>query len=167
MLHAQAMMVVSLLFNAAGVVAVGLLLDRGMQALGANAAVVALGVPLAFGTFYGLSGTNLGLNFVLVSLFQLVVGVGMGLAVLPCSRIYSTLERSTGFSFGYNLGYGVLGGLSPLIITSIQHALPEQQQQWLAAALWLAAMGALSAVGIALLLWRIPRLNRACVGRLV
>ena len=49
---------------------------------------------------------------------QLIIGAAMALVVLPCTRIYAPLERTSGFAFAYNCGYGVLGGLSPLIITS-------------------------------------------------
>ena len=209
--------------NALGVLGVGLALDRGMKAVWANSAVVALGVALGFAVFRGLA-EGPAAAFLLVSLMQLVIGCGMGLAVLPCTRIYSSLERSTGwvlgrlhclpaaprgrlakgsswrvacrcrcrwpccscslrlchsrsaqpmppvcaarFAFGYNVGYGVLGGLAPLVITSIESRCPDHLKAY-APAFWLLAQGALSAVGILGLLKYKPRLNMPHVAKIM
>jgi MFS family permease len=164
-INAQAVMVVSLVPNAIGVLLVGYLLDRpNMRALWANLAVVVVGTPLAYGVWQGV-GTSMAANFLLMSLYQLVVGAGMGLAVLPVSRIYKPLERTTGFSFGYNLGYGVLGGCSPLIITSIEYSMVHDSK-WLAPSVWLSALGVMSIIGVFALRKLKPRLNEPCVAKL-
>jgi MFS family permease len=164
-LQSQAVMVVSLVPNAIGVLLVGWLLDRPtVRALWANLACVIVGVPLAYGVWSGV-GSNLAANYLLMSVYQLVVGAGMGLAVLPVSRIYKPLERTTGFSFGYNLGYGVLGGMSPLIITSTEYGMTHGTK-WLAPAVWLTALGALSIIGVFALRKLKPRLNEPEVTKL-
>lgn len=58
------------------------------------------------------------------SLLHLVIGFAMALVVLPLTRIYEPLERTTGFSFGYAAGYGILGGISPIVVTAFKARLP-------------------------------------------
>jgi hypothetical protein len=60
----------------------------------------------------------------------------------------------------------VLGGVAPLIITSIESRCPGHLRAY-APALWLLGQGALSAVGILGLLGHKPRLNRPHVAKLV
>ena len=89
----------------------------------------------------------------------------MALVVLPCTRIYSPLERTSGFSFAYNCGYGVLGGLSPLITTSIKKTLDVAVQPY-AAPIWLLGLGGVTMIGCVGLRQYAPRLNKPFVGRL-
>lgn len=42
-----------------------------------------------------------------------LVGATVPLVGLPCTRMYSQLERVSGYSFGYNLAMGVIGGETP------------------------------------------------------
>ena len=58
------------------------------------------------------------------ALLHLVIGFAMALVVLPLTRIYEPLERTTGFSFGYAAGYGILGGISPIVVTAFKARLP-------------------------------------------
>ncbi len=51
-----------------------------------------------------------------------------------------------GFSFGYNVGYGVIGGITPIVVTSMIEGLPKDIKA-LAPAIWLVSLGALSLVG--------------------
>jgi hypothetical protein len=41
-------------------------------------------------------------------------------------RIYHPLERTTGFGFGYAAGYGILGGISPLVVTAFKAGLSAE-----------------------------------------
>lgn len=101
----------------------------------------------------------------LVSLMQLVVGMAMANVALPCTRIYRPLERTTGFSFAYNCGYGVLGGLSPMVITAMKSGLSESMEIY-APAFWLLILGGAALVGSALLAAYSPRINRPFVGHI-
>lgn len=96
---------------------------------------------------------------------QLVIGMAMANVALPCTRIYRPLERTTGFSFGYNCGYGVLGGLSPMVITAMKSGLSESMEIY-APALWLLILGGASLIGCAGLAAYSPRLNKKFVGHI-
>jgi hypothetical protein len=74
-------------------------------------------------------------------------------------------QRTTGFSFGYNCGYGVLGGISPLAVAAIKAALPHGLASF-APAFWLLALGVLSLIGSIGLSLYIPRLAKPYVGKM-
>jgi len=120
--------------------------------------------PSGFGVFYGVFQGTAG-AWCLVSLMQLVIGMAMANVALPCTRIYHPLERTTGFSFAYNCGYGVLGGLSPMVITAMKSGLSESMEIY-APALWLLILGSASLIGCALLTAYSPRLNKSFVGHI-
>ena len=100
-----------------------------------------------------------------MSLFQYVLGCAMALVALPSTRLYAPLVRTTGFSFGYNCGYGVIGGLTPIIVTAMRTALPVSMRVY-APPLWLLATGALSLVGCTLMHLFRPRINQHFVGHI-
>lgn len=84
----------------------------------------------------------------------------------PAARTQTLpLQRTTGFSFGYNCGYGILGGLSPLAVSAIKANLSASAHAF-APAIWLACLGAISLVGCAGLRFYEPRLGRPHVGRI-
>lgn len=39
-----------------------------------------------------------------------VIGATVPLVGLPCTRMYSQLERVSGYSVGYNFAIGIIGG---------------------------------------------------------
>ena len=117
-----------------------------------------------FGVFYGVF-TSQAAAWCLMSLFQLILGAAMALVALPSTCLYAPLVRTTGFSFGYNCGYGVIGGLTPIIVTAIRTALPESMRVY-ASPLWLLATGALSLVGCLLMHFFRPRINQNFVGHI-
>jgi hypothetical protein len=220
----QGLLIVSLIPNAIGLLAVGYAIDRGMRAVWSNAVLVAVGSGLGFAVFKGVS-FSLPTAWGLVCMFHLVIGGAMANVALPCTRIYEPLQvcvwggggdgvgarsvkaragghsarslrasllqphacsphlprpaphptpphpppppsqRTTGFSFGYNCGYGVLGGLSPLAVAAIKSSLGASAAAF-APALWLLCLGAVSILGcIGLSLYQ-PRLARPFVGRI-
>jgi hypothetical protein len=65
----------------------------------------------------------------------------------------------------YNIGYGVIGGLSPLAVAAIKTSLPPARAVF-APAFWLLSLGAASLLGcVGLALYR-PRLAKPHVGKL-
>ena len=98
-------------------------------------------------------------------------------------------QRTTGFSFGYNCGYGALSiwlgnrglvglpaspglagrlmchVLSPLAVAAIKANLPQASHSF-APAIWLVCLGGISVFGAIGLGLYDPRLNRKHVGRL-
>jgi hypothetical protein len=121
-------------------------------------------LPAGFGVFYGV-WTSTVAAWCLVSLMQLLLGAAMAIVALPCTRIYSPLERTSGFALGYNCGYGVIGGLSPIIITALKASMPEGLKVY-APSFWLLALGGVSLLGCALLRSYAPRMNKRFVGHL-
>lgn len=87
------------------------------------------------------------------------------IVALPMTRVYAPLERTTGFSFGYNCGYGVIGGTSPMVITAMRAALGPSTQAF-APAFWLLALGGLALIGSVLMRFYSPRLAKPFVGRI-
>jgi len=160
----RGIIIVSLIFNAFGLLSMGVAFDKGMRAIYANFLVVIVGAGMGFGIFYGV-GESVAASYCLTSLMHFVIGMAMAIVVLPCTRIYAPLERTTGFSFAYNCGYGVLGGTSPLIVTSIQADLAKDLKVF-APAFWLLALGGLSMIGCVMLRYYAPRLNKRFVGHL-
>jgi hypothetical protein len=160
----QGILLTSLVPNALGLLITGILLDRGVPALLLNAVLVTVGSALGFAVFWGVS-QSISIAWGLVSLFHLVLGMAMAAVALPCTRIYEPLSRTTGFSFGYNCGYGVIGGLSPLAVSAIKAGLSGSQHAF-SPAIWLACLGGISLFGCLGLRMYDPRLNRRHVGRL-
>lgn len=85
--------------------------------------------------------------------------------VLPATRLYNPLERTTGFSFGYNCGYGVIGGLTPFAVTGIIDSMGADTKAY-APAYWMLAMGGASLLGCLMVRMYEPRLNKPYVGRI-
>lgn len=165
-IESQGILIVSLVFNAVGLVATGWGFDLGLRSIYANALVVVIGMGVGAGVFYG-AWTSAVAAWTLTSLMQLIIGSAMALVVLPCTRIYEPLERTSGFSFGYNTGYGILGGLSPMIVTSIKNDLGATTHiANFAPEFWLLGLGVLSVIGCFLLKAYMPRLNKRFVGHL-
>jgi hypothetical protein len=163
LLQTQAILIVSLVPNALGLLLVGWAIDRGARAILLNAAIVAIGIPMGFAVFKCVS-RGLPAAWALICCFHLVIGAAMANVALPCTRIYEPLQRTSGFSFGYNSGYGVLGGLSPLAVAAIKSGLPAATKAF-APALWLLCLGCISFVGCFGLNMYAPRLGRKYVGR--
>jgi len=164
LIQTQAMLIVNLLVNMVGLVGAGYLFDRGMRPLLSNAVFVTIGVALGFAVFKSV-GTSLPTAWGVLCVFHFVLGGAMANVGLPCTRIYEPLQRTTGFSFGYNAGYGVLGGMSPLAVTAIKAALPHSHLAY-APALWLAVLGVLSLIGSVGLAFVKPRLAKPFVGKM-
>ncbi len=74
-------------------------------------------------------------------------------------------QRTTGFAFGYNFGYGILGGLSPLAVAAIKATLPLAYKAF-APAFWLLVLGGFSMIGCVGLGMYMPRLTRPHVGKI-
>lgn len=114
-----------MLFNAAGLYTTGLSFDKGARAIWLNLAVTIVGLSIGFGVFYGVwtsayaTAPNTLNCWFLFSLYQYVCGIAMAAVVLPATRIYAPLERTTGFSFGYNCGYGELSCPVTQIATNV------------------------------------------------
>ena len=125
---------------------------------------LSVSVSAGFGVFYGVWASGAA-AWCLMSLFQLILGAAMALVALPSTRLYAPLVRTTGFSFGYNCGYGVIGGLTPIIITAIRTSLSDSMRVY-APPLWLLALGAVSLVSCSLLHRFRPRLNKNFVGHI-
>jgi hypothetical protein len=49
-----------------------------------------------------------------------IIGFDITMIGLPTTRLYSPLERITGFSFGYSMAMGVIGGFTPNISNAIK-----------------------------------------------
>jgi hypothetical protein len=114
--------------------------------------------------FYGVWTSNAA-SWCLMTLFNLFLGAGTCLVALPSTRLYAPLVRTTGFSFGYNCGTGIIGGLTPVVITAIRTNMSDSMEVY-AAPLWLLALGSLSLIGCALMLRFRPRLNKKFVGHI-
>jgi len=164
LIQTQALLIVSLIPNAIGLWAVGRAIDKGAKALWLNAILVAAGTALGFSVFKCV-GWSMGFAWGLVCVFHLVIGGAMAVVALPCTRIYEPLQRTTGFSFGYNCGYGVVGGLSPLAVAAIKAALPAASRAF-APAFWLLVLGGISIFGCFGLNLYAPRLGRPYVGKI-
>jgi hypothetical protein len=74
-------------------------------------------------------------------------------------------QRTTGFSFGYNLGFGIIGGLTPLIVSMIKAAMPAASRAF-APAIWLGGLALVSLAGCAALRARVPRLAKPHIGKM-
>jgi hypothetical protein len=120
----QGILLTSLVPNALGLLITGILLDRGVPALLLNAVLVTVGSGLGFAVFWGVS-QSLATAWGLVSLFHLVLGMAMAAVALPCTRIYEPLSRTTGFSFGYNCGYGARRGRGRWSVLCLVPACPS------------------------------------------
>lgn len=164
LLSTQGILIVSLIPNALGLLLIGFLIDRGVPAIWSNACLVLAGSGLGFLVYWGV-GKSLASAWGLTAMFHLVIGGAMANVALPCTRIYEPLQRTTGFSFGYNFGYGVLGGLSPLAVSAIKANLTAAAHPF-APAIWLACLGAISIVGCVGLRLYEPRLGRPYVGKI-
>ncbi|KAI8467401.1 MAG: major facilitator superfamily domain-containing protein [Monoraphidium minutum] len=164
LLMTQGILIVSLIPNAVGLFAIGFAIDHGVPALLSNAVLTAVGSALGFAVFWGV-GRSLAVAWGLTALFHFVIGGAMANVALPCTRIYEPLSRTTGFSFGYNFGYGVLGGLSPLAVSAIKANLPAASYAF-APAIWLLCLGAISIFGCVGLRMYQPRLGRPYVGKI-
>ena len=115
---------------------------------------------------HALDVASLGV-WLLMPTFQFIVGIAMASVVLPATRIYGPLERATGFSFGYNCGYGVIGGVTPFVVSSIISDLgPGSAMTAYAPCFWMLALGGASLLGCALLRMYAPRINKPFVGRI-
>jgi len=99
-----------------------------------------------------------------MSLMQFIIGMAMASVVLPMTRMYSPLERTVGFSFAYNCGYGVLGGTSAMVATQWKSDLGTKANY--AAPFYLTIMAFISIVGCVLVRFYAPRLNKRHVGHL-
>ena len=103
---------VAMLSNALGLFTCGTMFDRGVRAIWINLGVTVVGMSIGFGVFRGVwtspaaKDVDSLATWFLMTLYQGVVGIAMASVVLPATRIYAPLERTTGFSFGYNCGYG-------------------------------------------------------------
>lgn len=101
-----------MLSNALGLFTCGTMFDRGVRAIWINLGVTVVGMSIGFGVFRGVwtspaaKDVDSLATWFLMTLYQGVVGIAMASVVLPATRIYAPLERTTGFSFGYNCGYG-------------------------------------------------------------
>jgi hypothetical protein len=72
--------------------------------------VVILGASTGFGLFKWAAGGTRAALWLVPCLLHLVIGFAMACVVLPLTRIYHPLERTTGFSFGWvGLGCRLLG----------------------------------------------------------
>ncbi|KAL4444980.1 hypothetical protein ABPG77_004030 [Micractinium sp. CCAP 211/92] len=167
----QGIVVVSMLTNAAGLFACGTAFDKGWPAININLAITVVGMSTGFGVFRGMWKQSAALDvnslaaWFLMPLFQGLIGVAMASVVLPATRIYSPLERTTGFSFGYNCGYGVIGGLTPFAVSGIINSLGPDKEAY-APAFWLLGLGGASVLGCLLCYLYGPRLNKPFVGRI-
>ncbi|KIY99354.1 Putative proline/betaine transporter [Monoraphidium neglectum] len=161
---ALAITIVSLIFNTVGLSLAGYGFDHGMPAITAAAGTLILGVGSGFGLYYWVGTGSLAALWVAPSLLHLVVGFYMALYVLPMTRIYHPLERTTGFSFAYATGYGILGGISPLVVTAFKAKLGADAASF-APAFWLLLLSGGSVIGIVLLKLYLPRLDKPYISR--
>ncbi|KAL4447988.1 hypothetical protein ABPG75_005207 [Micractinium tetrahymenae] len=167
----QGIVVVSMLTNAAGLFACGTAFDKGWPAIYINLAITLVGMSIGFGVFRGMWWQSAALDvnslaaWFLMPLFQGLIGIAMASVVLPATRIYAPLERTTGFSFGYNCGYGVIGGLTPFAVSGIIDSLGADKEAY-APAFWLLGLGGASVLGCLLCYLYGPRLNKPYVGRI-
>lgn len=167
----QGIVVVSMLTNAVGLFACGTAFDKGWPAIYINLAITVVGMSVGFGVFRGMWDQSAALDvnslaaWFLMPLFQGLIGVAMASVVLPATRIYGPLERTTGFSFGYNCGYGVIGGLTPFAVSGINNSLGPDNEAY-APAFWLLGLGGASVLGCLLCYLYGPRLNKPFVGRI-
>lgn len=163
-LQVQGMTIISVIFNAIGLILTGIAFDKGLRAIYAYGAVVLLGVPVAYGVYYGSFASAAG-AWCLPCLMQLIVGSAMALVVFPCTRLYSAVERTTSFAFAYNIGYGIVGGLSPMVVAAIKPGLSSSIAS-LASPFWLTGLGTVSIGGCCLLYAYMPRINKRFIGHL-
>ncbi|PSC68521.1 Alpha-ketoglutarate permease isoform B [Micractinium conductrix] len=167
----QGIVIVSMLSNAVGLYLTGHMFDKGVKAIWINAGVMLAGMGTCVGVFYGVWETPYATQaktlacWFLIPLFQFIVGMAMASVVLPATRIYAPLERTTGFSFAYNCGYGVVGGLTPFVVTSIIGDLDPALKAY-APSFWMLALGGASLLGCYLMKLYSPRLNKPFVGRI-
>ncbi|KIY98064.1 hypothetical protein MNEG_9899 [Monoraphidium neglectum] len=162
---ALAITIVSLIFNTIGLSIAGYGFDHGMRAISAGAVCLVIGVGSGFGLYYWVGTGSLAALWVAPSVLHLIIGFYMALYVLPMTRIYHPLERTTGFGFGYAAGYGILGGISPLVVTAFKAGLSAEAAN-LAPAFWLLLLGGGSAIGIVLLKLYLPRLDAPYISRI-
>ncbi|KIZ07913.1 Alpha-ketoglutarate permease [Monoraphidium neglectum] len=160
----QGILIVSLVPNALGLLTGGKLIDAGVPAIQLNAATVVIGTGLGFAV-YPCVGYSVAHAWGLVSMFQYIIGIAMANVGMPCTRIYEPLSRTTGFSFSYNCGYGIIGGLSPLAVAAIKANLPGHAFTF-APAIWLACLGGISIAGVIGLTIYQPRLAKPHVGKI-
>lgn len=165
---ARSVILVSFVPCSLGQLALGYALDKGLKAMLANGILVTVAAGTGFGVFYGMANSY-ALSFILLSIFLFLVGIAVGLVALPCTRIYDPLQRTTGFSFAYNVGFGVIGGLSPLAVTAIQTSLKQTNPSIvkLAPAFWLLPLAFASVLGSIGLRLYMPRLNKPFIGKML
>lgn len=84
------------------------------------------------------------LIFVVQLIFILAIAVPLGVSPALLVELFPEEDRLTGYSLSYNLGLGVVGGITPMICTSLIEATGSR----LAPALYLAGFAAVSLTGL-------------------
>jgi hypothetical protein len=85
------------------------------------------------------------------------VGCACGLISPVGTSIYDPTVRATGFSFAHNVAMGILGGLSPTVITSIGMSLNSDWKPGFGAGYWLLSMAGATVIGCIGLSWLCPQ----------
>ncbi|KAI7836371.1 hypothetical protein COHA_009764 [Chlorella ohadii] len=160
----QGILLVSIPFCILGYLAMGVWLDCGGRSIRANVAVITAGGGMAFGVFYGSFSSEVA-AWILSPIFLAVVGAGIVCIGLPMNRLYDPLERITGFSLGYNIAMGVIGGFTPVICNGIRASIPASLDVY-AGPFWLLGMAGLSVAGCIGQWAYAPRLDEPFVGKL-
>ncbi|KIZ04144.1 Putative proline/betaine transporter [Monoraphidium neglectum] len=157
-LTTQVMSITALTAKLGGVLLCGWLADKGMGVCIAGAANALIGVGLNFGLgkvvadYVKGSGALVGAWLMQV----LLLGwTGFALALLPTVgvNIFSPDVRASGYNIGYSITSGIVGGLSPLAVTSI---MANHGAGIYGAAFWTLAAGCVSAFAYLVTLWRFP-----------
>ena len=77
--------------------------------------------------------------------------------------IYPVLVRASGFNFSHNVAMGILGGLTPLVVTSIEESMAHNNGDAASSiyslGVWLAVGGVSSVIGLVALQWKRPQSN--------
>ena len=67
-------------------------------------------------------------------------------------------------SFGYNCGYGIIGGLTPFAVSAIIESIGKADKAF-APSFWLLAMGGATLLGCGMMRAYAPRINRPFIGK--
>jgi MHS family proline/betaine transporter-like MFS transporter len=91
---------------------------RRRMLMGSFLVAMLLSVPL----FWLVQTSGMAAVFVSLGVFGLVVAIPLGVAPSTITELFPTDDRLTGYSIAYNVGLGVIGGSTPVIVTMLIRA---------------------------------------------